>query len=356
MKYVDVTDSYDIAPSELALLSTYQFDPDFFERRLLRTRALMEARRIAIFMDATQWADLLGRDVPARLLNRRYLVIPVKRAGGVFHPKLGLLLADTGGRVLCGSNNLTRCGCSSNLEILNAQDVDPEIQPGGGDSLAGEAFAFFQRAAENAVGEPGRIVRGWLGEYAEVFHKSGGSADTGGGRTVRLVHSYTGSPWEQMVSAMDGCRPDRFLVISPFFDPAGELFRRIHRRYPACRIEVVAQQETSNPPTEIMRGMRHFLDLSELRSTRRRLHAKLLAWEGPGGAGCLVGSANFTTAALDGRNVESCLLVDGPGGAVGALFDGQLSKRPIEPEDFVGSGEEEILAKAGRRQGRKAGG
>ena len=341
MKYVDVTDLFDADPAELALLSTYQFDPDFFERRLLRTKALSEARRIAVFMDATQWADLLGRDVPARLLNRRYLVIPVSRLGGVFHPKLGLLLREDGGRVLCGSNNLTRCGCSSNLEILNALEVDPEIQTGGGRSLTVDAYDFFLRAADDAVGEPGRIVRGWLEEYAEIFRHSGETADPGGEGTVRLVHTYTGSLWEQIVGAMDQCRPDRFLVISPFFDPTGELFRRIHRRYPACRIEVVAQQKTSNPPTEVMKDMRTFLDLTELRSAGRRLHAKLLAWEGQGGAGCLVGSANFTLAALDGRNVETCLLVDGPGGAVGALFDGQLSKTPIEPAEFVGSGEEE---------------
>jgi hypothetical protein len=257
-------------------------------------------------MDATRWAELLKQDAPARLLNRRYLVVPVRRAGGVFHPKLGLLLTEAGGRILCGSNNLTRCGCSSNLELLNSLDVDPESSVrAGGPELVREAFAFFFRATEDAPGDPGRIVREWLEEYAEFSEWLGEPADTPEAPPVRLVHTYTGSLWDKIIGAMDRCDPERLLIISPFFDPSGELFRRIHRRYPSCRIEVVAQQRTTNPPTGAMRGMRRFVELLDLRSTKRRLHAKLLAWEGRSGTGCLTGSANFTTAALDGRNVET---------------------------------------------------
>jgi hypothetical protein len=335
LNYLEVADLYDTGPAELAVLSTYQFDPDFFERRLLRSRSLGEARRIVVFMDAARWAELLKQDAPARLLNRRYLVVPVRRAGGVFHPKLGLLLTEAGGRILCGSNNLTRCGCSSNLELLNALDVEFESGgPASGPGLIHEALAFFRRATDDAQGEPGCIVREWLEEFAESCGWPGDPPVARGGQPVRLVHTYAGSLWDQILGPMDRCEPERLLIISPFFDTSGELFRRLHRRYPACRIEVVAQQGTTNPPTAAMRKMRGFLGLSDLRSTRRRLHAKLLAWEGRGGAGCLAGSANFTTAALDGRNVETCLLIGDTGRAVGALFDKQLSTRPIEPEDF----------------------
>jgi hypothetical protein len=43
-------------------------------------------------------------------------------ATGVFHPKLHLLIRETGGQILCGSNNLTRSGCSSNLELLQHRE------------------------------------------------------------------------------------------------------------------------------------------------------------------------------------------------------------------------------------------
>lgn len=108
MNYLDCFSLFEGKPAQIAFFSTFQFDPDFFERRLLRCPTLKKARRIAVFMDARQWQELLHRDVRARWLNRRYLVVPVNTGQGVFHPKLNLLLSESGGQVLCGSNNLTR--------------------------------------------------------------------------------------------------------------------------------------------------------------------------------------------------------------------------------------------------------
>lgn len=121
MKFSDFSSLLDSEPANIALLSTFQFDPDYFERRLLRRCAsLLKARRIVVFMDGSEWTTLIRQDVRARWLNQRYLVVPVQRSTGVFHPKLSLMLFDGGGCVLCGSNNLTRSGCSSNLELLNS--------------------------------------------------------------------------------------------------------------------------------------------------------------------------------------------------------------------------------------------
>jgi hypothetical protein len=49
MKFLDFTTLFDTEPAILAILSTFQLDPDFFERRLLRCPALVKARRIVIF-------------------------------------------------------------------------------------------------------------------------------------------------------------------------------------------------------------------------------------------------------------------------------------------------------------------
>ena len=101
MKYVDYLTLLDGAPAQIAFLSTFDFDPDFFERRVLRSETLSKARRIVVFMDARQWQELLRRDVSARWINRRYLVVPVHCATGVFHPKLALLVRESGSQVIC---------------------------------------------------------------------------------------------------------------------------------------------------------------------------------------------------------------------------------------------------------------
>ena len=46
VNYLDVAKLFDDKPAAIALLSTFQFDPHFFERRLLRCSALAKARRI----------------------------------------------------------------------------------------------------------------------------------------------------------------------------------------------------------------------------------------------------------------------------------------------------------------------
>ncbi len=334
MKFLDFASLLDTEPANLAALSTFQFDADFFERQLLRCSALLKARRILVFMDASQWFNLLRQDVPARFLNRRYLVVPVRPPKGVFHPKLNLLVRADGGQVLCGSNNLTRSGCASNLELLNSFSITPKKENEESVRLVQEAFAFFRRACDDADPETGRIARQWLEELPRDAPWITAELPSTEKRAVSLVHTYDGSLWDRIASFLDGETPKRFLVISPFFDQEAELAQRIRRRWPKCQIEIVVQQTTTNLPVAALKKLRTGVVLSELRNSSRRLHAKLLVWESSKGTGCLVGSANFTTAAFDARNVETCLLVSDAEKFVSGLFDGQLAKCPLAFDKF----------------------
>jgi hypothetical protein len=106
----------------------------------------------------------------------------------------------------------------------------------------------------------------------------------------------------------------------------------------------VVQQATTNLPLPALKKFRSEIVLSELQNSSRRLHAKLLAWTSSKGAGCLLGSANFTTAAFDARNVEVCLLVSDAKEFVSGLFDGQFTKRSLDFEDFDSGTEQEPQA------------
>jgi hypothetical protein len=206
--------------SHIAFLATYQFDPDFFERRLLRCSALQKARRIVVFVDRSEWLALLRRDIPARFVNRRYLVVPVRRSTGRFHPKLVLLLSESGGRFLCGSNNLTRSGCSSNLELLNAVCFEFDGKHDAEIDVAKEAFGFFEHAVKHTNDEIARIATDWLQESVSVFPWLRDRV-AGGSRAVRLLHSYDVPLWQQMTDVFSGHDPKEFFVISPFHDIDG---------------------------------------------------------------------------------------------------------------------------------------
>ena len=334
MKFLDFTTLFDTEPASLAVLSTFQLDPDFFERRLLRCPALVRARRILVFMDARQWFHLLSQDVPARFLNRRYLVVPVRRSKGVFHPKLNLLIRELGGQVQCGSNNLTRSGCSSNLELLNSFSFDLEGEGEEAIRIAQEAFVFFKHACDDAKEETGRIARQWLEEMTGMAPWLTAPLPQNDNRSVRLLHTYEGSLWDRLETILNHSPPDKLLVISPFYDPDGEMVKRVYQRWPRCQIELIVQQRTTNLPVSPLKKLRKRVSLSELRNSSRRLHAKLVGWKSPNGIGCLVGSANFTTAAYDARNIETCLQVFDAAAFIESLFDKQLGTRPISFEDF----------------------
>lgn len=334
MKFVDFTGLFEGAPADLALFSTFQFDPDFFERRLLRCPALAKARRIAVFMDAGQWSRLLRQDAPARLLNRHYLVVPVRRSGGVFHPKLNLLVTEAGGLVQCGSNNLTRSGCTTNLELLNSIPVARDGGEQWAVRLAQEAYAFFARACDEAEEQIARIARQWLDEQGKMTPWVAAPPASGSDDGPCLLHTYHGRLWDRIEAAI-GNKPSRVTVISPFYDTDAEMVQRVRRRWPKCRIELVAQQHYTTLPVASLKQLRRDLDLFELTATDRRVHAKFVAWESGGKTGGLVGSANFTTAAFDARNVEACLLLTDAADLVRGLFDGHFGTRAVNLTDFV---------------------
>lgn len=341
MKFLPFTDLLNSDPANIAILSTYQLEPDFFERQLLRCTTLAKARRILIFLDARQWYDLLREDTPARSLNWRYLVVPVHRSQGVFHPKLNLLLYENGGQVQCGSNNLTRSGCSSNLELLNAFTLGGENEHEDAKRLAQEAFGFFQRVCDDAEDEPAKIGRKWLEEAASCFSWLTNPTPTSESRKIKLLHTYDGSLWDRLAATLDATPPSRLLVISPFHDLDGEMFKRVQRRWPKCHIEVLVQQQITNLPVKALEKFKTSVSLSEVLNSKRRLHAKLVAWESEIETGCIAGSANFTTAAFDARNVETCLIMSDAGEVIRSLFDKGLSKRPIRFEDFEPGTEQE---------------
>jgi hypothetical protein len=333
MKFIEFGSLLAGPQAELALFSTYQFDPDYFERRILATPALQKARRIAVFMDARQWFALLREDHPARLLNRRYLVVPVFRSGGVFHPKLTLLATNDGARVLCGSNNLTRAGCSSNLEILNSLQFPNEEDEYDSRQLARDALEFFSMASKDADDSLGKLVRGWMEEFADTATWTAPARPAGKRQRARLLHTYSGPIWRTLGNLLQD-PPKRLMVVSPFYDQDCELILRTSQRWPKCKIELVVQQHTTTLDVGALEALRGRIQLAELQSSVRRLHAKLIVWQTASGTGCIAGSANFTCAAFDARNVEACLLINQPEAEVAALFGSGLEKHALDYGDF----------------------
>lgn len=334
MKFLDFMELLKSAPASFAALSTFTFDVDYFERRVLRAKALAKARQIVVFMDAGQWRRLSQRNPAARLLNRRYLVVPVRSSKGVFHPKLHLLLRENDGQLICGSNNLTRRGCSHNLELLNSIPIDFEAGPKSDLALVQDAYRFFHRACDDGTSGAASIARQWLADLTHTLPWLEAELKKEAGDKSQLLHTYSGSLWEAVKTTIGSTPPKRLLIVSPFFDKSAELLNRASSTWPQCEISIFAQQKTTQLPREAMKPVARKVSLHEIQVESRYLHAKLLAWQTTKGSSCIVGSANFTTAAFDSRNVETCLLLRDVGEDVEKLFKRQLPTRLITLDEF----------------------
>ncbi len=194
---------FETASARMVILSTYAFDPSFFEGNLLTSRALRASRHIMVLVDGWRYTDLLLNRRPARRLNQRYLVLPVYPAKGVFHPKLHLLLGDRRASVICGSANLTQSGCTYNLELINRLTVSTDDLRSNGDQahVVKAAFEFFRRQLTATKETRTReIANDWLdeatAEFPELIVGEGGRKSS---RQIELICSDDTTPWQWLV-------------------------------------------------------------------------------------------------------------------------------------------------------------
>ncbi|MFO0857059.1 MAG: hypothetical protein U0640_06855 [Phycisphaerales bacterium] len=312
--------------AELVLLTTFGLDPMFFERRVLPSKALAHARRILVLMDANEWGKILASREPIRSLNQRYLVVPVSRRAGAFHPKVGLLLSEARVRGYCGSANLTRAGFTFNIELINcvsteiSNDSPPATQP-----LIGQAFGLFEQIAADASGNGASLARQWLSE-ARVrwrFNEPYREGEFG----IELLDTVGQGLMDQVRSRV-GPAVEEILLVSPFWDDDLRLLKQFRQYWPNASVRVVAQSGTSNLDPAVLRGFMPDAVVESPVGAGRVLHAKLAAWRTANRWACLVGSANCTEAAWAGRNVEACVFIADATSMVEQLFgDGVTIER-----------------------------
>ena len=125
---------------EAALLTTFNFEIDFFEHFVFSLLVRNSIRRINLFVDTDQLnAALTTAD--SRLLGRHYHVSPI-HIDGTFHPKVILLLGEQKAKLIVSSANLKTSGYTVNNEIYNVFTYSDEDTEYG--SLIRDAIHFFQ--------------------------------------------------------------------------------------------------------------------------------------------------------------------------------------------------------------------
>lgn len=352
---VDFLEFLKESKGRFAFIATYEFDPLFFERRVLSTPGF-EGASVVVFVDNARYRDILVTGKQGQGFDRNYFVIPISRANGVFHPKLYLIIGDKKAVASVGSNNCTSAGTGHNFELISTVESSSGDDRSANAQLISSIFQQFQRYA----GEAGPASK-WL--KANIFDQATAAfpwlADGGDGdRDIELLSSHDSPLWPQVVARLAGTDIRKVALLAPFFDKNLRMVERIRALWPAAAIQIVSQSGYSNLPIERFVALRDTLGNIELISSTsqkagRNMHAKALAFQTPECTYWLAGSANMSNAALAGGNSEACLWFATKQTAAQALKQDELTFARIDPEDFEATAIEEPTPPADEAHGLK---
>jgi len=372
-----LADAIDRRRVRAAVFTTFSFDPAFFEMEILPILfdqqfshvdkvkavqledALREIDGVAVYYDRSA----LSQDAaPARLDVRR---IDVRRATGVFHPKVVLLLVDErveeseapSQSLIVGilSANLTRSGWWENVEVGHFEEISGIDEQRV--SFRRDLLSLVRRIKSAAPADQEhdaleRIRSFLLRETLRQPHKA---ARYDGRWYTRIFAGQSAlADWLTEFRLRPGNLVWNLEVISPYFDAEGaDTLQKLADAVDAREIRVYLPRHADGTPLVTEDAYRSIAEIASwcelpggvVRASgraedggerTRRVHAKVYRlWGKHAGNLALVGSANLTRAAHSGGNagnLEASIFVD---------ISEQVPKRwwlePIdrEPETFL---------------------
>ncbi|HMK79205.1 MAG TPA: hypothetical protein VK438_06120 [Xanthobacteraceae bacterium] len=351
MKRLDVLEHLDRNAAAVGFIATYEFDPQFFERRVLTKKAFGAADRVIVFMDQGRYQEVVNGGLIVGGFNRRYLVIPVSCAPEAFHPKLYLSIGDKAADAIVGSSNCTAGGIGYNLELCSAFSVRHDGAAANEQDLrsvvrqiydAMKSFAAeagpLKEVAEAEFFKPAEARIPWLD--AKVSIPKG---------AIEVIHSHEAPLWDQLTSRLQGRAVRKIAVIAPFYDGELGFLKRLRQQWPDAALTVVAQPEyatlAGQKLSKLFASGKHRL-IAATPQPGRRLHAKAFAFETSAGNFWLSGSPNATLAAFDGRNTEAAIWVNTKEKAQDLLEGSGLKLETIDPREFKAGPHDEFAPAA----------
>ena len=304
---------------EHAFLTTYNFGARFFEDYALENfKSLQDNGNVSVLLDDGEYQDLLKAAVEApesfpKHANLRYLLHPI-RVPGVFHPKVFLFAGKRRGLLVIGSANLTEAGIGSNAEMVATFDYEEgkneEALP-----LFQEALQFFEQLANRWPAE--QLHSNLKSMLAEVPWLSKEAERTAQASLPVLLSNLDAPLWDQLVSHLPG-PATHVSILSRFFDAQPGLADIALATTKAKKLTLYTQNGITTL-TKAWLGSPAFskghmaINLCRYADEEhfQQLHGKAFAFTCGSQVMLAMGSANFTTSALQRKasngNVEVLL-------------------------------------------------
>lgn len=297
-----------------ALLTTYSFDPIYFEAVYLSTLRKLGITNVVVLMDASMYDQLLSDSNYQCHRVSQYNYTLVRKESfhsGVFHPKVVLLFGEEEGTLIVGSGNLTYSGLANNDEIWNAFHIQ------GNNSihypLFYQAWKYLSKSANQTSSLVSRQID-WMLEQSPWLHQETTDSTvllSSGEECTLLYNTAESTILDKLLLSIGDKRIVSIKVIAPFYDAEGDALSALKKQLAPKEMQCILDLERQSAPYSLLKT-----DTSTVFckvDSSNPLHAKIFELQAEDETWLLCGSANAGNMALGtghyAFNDEVCILL-----------------------------------------------
>ena len=304
----------------IALLTTFNFEINYFERCILNSLYDNEIRKVEIFVDADELKKAIYESKDNNL-NKKYVANPIE-INSAFHPKVILLLGEEKAKLIVSSANIKTSGYTLNNEIYNVFVYDNEHQENL--NLINSAIQFFMKLNDMAYYKDEDIFNS-IKEFIYI-KKQNDNYDT------RLIQNIDSSVLDQLSEIIKE-KIESIDIAVPYYDNELLGYTELKEKLNCNNINLYIQNEKSNFPVNYNEKNRiiredKIMPYYILKNNNKKnfYHGKVFRFNIIDKSYILYGSSNCTVSALsktyyNGGNIECNILEYGNKEEFNYFFD-----------------------------------
>ncbi len=318
---------------DIALMTTFNFEIEFFERAVLNRLNAKDIKTISLFVDAKELTNALNEfDLKhnGSHIGRRYMVNPVKIEKS-FHPKVILLLGEKKARLFIGSANIKTSGYATNNEVFNFLDYDsnhPEFR-----DVIVSAIDFFSDINDISYKLDNQVLK--AAKDRIYYHRAEKNGE------VYFLNNLKDSLLQQIDTIIQS-DVKKISVAVPYYDKELLALQELKKMFPEAEVNLFIQNKYSTFPIEYndkngivdkINTFKGFKDNTTV-TNGNFYHGKVFLFKTVDKSYILYGSSNCTLSAItksfaDGGNIECDFLEVGGLSDFDYFFDNML----LSPEE-----------------------
>ena len=288
-----------------AILTTFSFDPVFFERYYMPQLRRRGIRNVILLVDAGRYDAVMQSEESFAFTKKDYAIVRVEpEFGGVFHPKVSYFVGKSKVMAIVGSGNLTYSGIAYNDELWGAFCIEDEKSPQA--PLLKEIWDFLGHIITNAnIGETVKCQLDWIKDFSDTIQKYESIDQPSSNHEYWLLYNeHKQNIFEKLSSLITGDVKE-ICIISPFYDQNAKLVKELKRQFKPIKILCAIQPEGGLLPLEadFDKSVKYYkwCDVKGYgpdSEESKRMHAKAMQLKTSNGTFLLIGSTNATAAAF----------------------------------------------------------